>query len=147
MGFEQLTPTVRVNNSEMRDTFRIGVHVVTGKAAADRPSLGLVFVIGTRLLEEFGFVIGGRVNVMEGTDGDLGTFLIRKADGAGPGAVKITAHSGRKDDPAAGIFRVNIQHSKTLQHITAPTPLEPATWQRFGGQLFVIVPWAAAPTP
>ncbi len=144
MAFRSLAPTPRVRNAEARDSFRIGVHVASGKATDPSAVFGLTFVVGVNLLTQFGWKMGDRVAVQEGTGPDTGTFLVTKVEQTA-GSVKITRSTGNETDPDTGTFKVNLIHTETLRHIRESIPLEAATFQHFGGQVFVCVPWAKEP--
>lgn len=144
MAFRTLAPTPRVRNAEARGSLRVGVHVVSGKTNDPSAVFGLTFVVGVDLLAKFGWKINDRILTQEGTGTDLGTFLLTKSDKT-TGTTKLTWNSGPKDSPETAVMKINIVHTQTLRHIRSPISLEPATYQVFGGQVFVCVPWAKEP--
>lgn len=145
MGFETIAVVPRMARAITANPDGVSVAIYARKGASDR----LVIFIGRNILQAMGLKLGDRARVQEGNGPDHGMFCIVPA-GSGREGITLTARDGSKggsERPSSISMpqvALDIKRTKTLCN-TSLRAAEPATFQRFGSTLTIVVPWCHEP--
>lgn len=142
MGFETIDtlPRMARNVTANPDGVSVGIYARGG----DTPRLTIF--VGRNILTKMGLALGDRVVVQEGTGPDHGMFRIEAAGTARVGLTLTARDVTRgRESTHMGQVSLDIKRTKTLRN-AAVVAAEPATFERWGSALTIIVPWCHEPT-